>query len=252
MNRESLVAEVNALKLNAQIAHAAKFTEILEAMQHAIDSHGLKDLLVINTLSDDILQLNTDDYYDYYSYADRFGYFSLMLHDSQKSNEQSRISLWIYDITKDRLSKSIRFYVNLDSITFTATNNHIELIDNAMHAMNDMVHALNDLLDTENFKSYENDILAYFDACKNLKKFEHEEMNRRQDEITRSLCAGMRVVSANPYDDTYFKIVKASKKRISYDGYICRCWGKLCNRSTLDREFIASQLARNKWKITSS
>ena len=38
MNRESLVAEVNALKLNAQIAHAAKFTEILEAMQHAIDS----------------------------------------------------------------------------------------------------------------------------------------------------------------------------------------------------------------------
>lgn len=196
MTREELMSKKESLKLAADIACAAREEDIVELVKSLLDKHGFNEKLYITTVHSNGLSYPT---------------VGINLQSSDKT---------MFNIQFDRdnsagLAKAAIMPRSLDYYPIRQNSEDLIVGLNAMSIMVNSLKMFDELINSAEFKSYENDIMAHEKSISCIKAFDEAAMKAKLHEIENSFIAGMKI-KAGHY---FYPILKVTRKKIVLSDY---------------------------------
>lgn len=196
MTREELVSEKESLKLAADIAYVAREDDIMELVKSLLDKNGFSEKLHIDLIRRDGLAYPTIC-------------IKLCSSDRAVFNIEFECDYSTSLIKTAVVPRSFDYYPIQQS-----TEDHIVGV-NAITMMVNSLKMFDEHVNSPEFRSYENDILAYENSISSIKEFDAEAKKAKLQEIESSFVAGMKIQSSK----RSYPILKVTRKKVVLDDY---------------------------------
>ena len=196
MTREELVSEKESLKLAADIAHTAREDDIMELVKSLLDKHGFSEKLHIDLI-----------------HHDGLAYPAICINLRSFNKTVFKI-----EFERDYSASLIKTAVVPRSLDYYPIRQDAEDSIVCVNAMTMMVNSLkifDEHVNSPEFRSYENDILAYENSISSIKKFDAEAKQAKLQEIESSFVAGMKI----QFNKYFYPILKVTRKKVVLSGY---------------------------------
>ena len=196
MTREELVSEKESLKLAVDIACAAREDDIMELVKSLLDKHGFSEKLCMEPV-----------------HSSGLAYPTVRI-----NKRSSNCTLFNIEFERDCSTGLIKTAIVPRSFDYYPIRQNTEDSIVGLNAINMMVNSLkmfDEHVNLPEFRSYENDIIAYENSISNIKKFDNEAMKARLQEIESSFIAGMKIQSRK----RFYPILKVTRKKVVLSGY---------------------------------
>ena len=196
MTREELVSEKESLKLAADIAHTAREDDIMELVKSLLDKHGFSEKLYIDLI-----------------HHDGVAYPTICI--KQCSSDKTMFNIVFECDNSTSLIKTAVVPYSFDYYPIRQSTEDFIVGVNAICMMVNSLKTFDEHVNSPQFRSYENDILAYENSISSIKKFDAETKKAKLQEIESSFIAGMKIQS----NKCFYPIIKVTRKKVVLSGY---------------------------------